>query len=98
MGSGIQMLTGRTAKYVEAIIREGDDFDYYRWLRRVREEDGRLKSVAVSSSVHPFAPGPDHPAGIARNPGEFRDSATAHTEKHKSLMGQVIRGGCHGTK
>ena len=51
MESKIQMLTGRTAKYVEAMIREGDNFDYYRWLQRVREEEARVKSVAASTSV-----------------------------------------------
>jgi len=92
------MLTGRTAKYVEAMIHEGDDFDYYRWLRRVRQEDARLKSVAVSTSVQHIVPRPDHPAKITQNPGEFKDPETADTERHKSSVGPVIRGGCHGTK
>src|SRR6266404_6897885 len=98
MESKIQMLTGRTAKYVEAMIREGDDFDYYRWLRRVREEEAQLKSVAVSTSVQPIAPEPDHPAKIAQNPGEFRESEAAHTEKHKSTVGRAIREAGHCTK
>jgi hypothetical protein len=98
MESKIQMLTGRTAKYVEAMIREGDDFDYYRWLRQVREEEAQLKSVAVSTSVQPIAPRPDHPAKIAQNPGEFIDSETADTEKHKSAVGPVIQGVSHCTK
>jgi hypothetical protein len=87
MGSEIEMLTGRTAKYVEAMIREGNDFDYYRWLRRVREEEAQLKSVAVSTSVQPIAPGPDHPTKISQNPGEFIDSNTADNEKQKSAVG-----------
>src|SRR5260370_10993585 len=87
MGSKIQMLTGRTAKYVEAMIREGDDFDYYRWIRRVREEEAQLKSVAASTSVQPIAPEPDHPAKIAQNPGEFIDSETADNEKQKLAVG-----------
>jgi hypothetical protein len=33
------MLPSRTARYVEARIREGDNFDYRKWLRRVREEE-----------------------------------------------------------
>jgi hypothetical protein len=92
MGSEIQMLTGRTAKYVEAMMREGDDFDYFKWLRRVREEDARLKSVAVSTSIQPIAPRLDHPAKIAQNPDEFRE--TAHKEKHKPAVRRVI----HGTR
>src|SRR6266852_8155150 len=98
MGSKIQMLTDRTAKYVESMIREGKDFDYHRWLRRVREEEAQLKSVAVSTSVQPIAPGPDHPAKIAQNPGEFRDSETADKEKHKPAVGRAIQEAGHRTK
>jgi hypothetical protein len=97
-GVEIQMLTGRTAKYVEAMIREGKDFDYYRWLRRVREEEAQLKSVAVSTSGQPIAPGPDHPAKNARNPSQFSDSGTTDEEHHKLAVQQVIPGVCHGTK
>jgi hypothetical protein len=92
------MLTGRTAKYVEAMIREGDDFDYFKWLRRVQQEEARVKSVAVSTPVQPIVPGPDHPAKIAHNPGEFIDSETAGKGEHKSAVQQVIRGVRHGTK
>ena len=27
------MLSPRTAKYVAALIREGDNFDYHKWLK-----------------------------------------------------------------
>jgi hypothetical protein len=92
------MLTGRTAKYVEAMIGEGDDFDYYRWLRRVREEEAQLKSVAVSTSVQPIVPRPDHPAKTAQNPGEFKDPETADTAKHKSVVRRTIQQVGHCTK
>jgi hypothetical protein len=92
------MLTGRTAKYVEAMIREGDDFDYYRWLRGVQQEDARLKSLAVSTSVQHIVPRPDHPAKIAQNPGEFRDSETADNQKHKLAVGRAIQRVGHGAK
>jgi len=92
------MLTGRTAKYVEAMIREGDDFDYYRWLRQVREEEAQLKSVAVSTSVQPIAPGPDHPAKIAQNQSQFNGSETADHAKHKSAVRPAIQGVGHCTK
>jgi hypothetical protein len=98
MGSKIQMLTGRTAKYVEAMIREGDDFDYYRWLRQVREEEAQLKSVAVSTPVQPIVPRPDHPAKTAQNPGEFKDPETADTAKHKSAVRPAIQVVGHCTK
>jgi hypothetical protein len=35
----------RTAKYVDALIREGDNFDFRKWLRRVREEEAQAKQV-----------------------------------------------------
>jgi hypothetical protein len=51
------MLSPRTAKYVEARIREGDNFDYRRWLRRVRGEEDRAKQVpAAYSSGESVAP------------------------------------------
>ena len=34
---GTALLSSRTAKYVEAMIREGDNFDYVSWLKKVRE-------------------------------------------------------------
>jgi hypothetical protein len=86
MGLKRQMLTGRTAKYVEALIREGDDFDYFRWLHRVREEEARLKSASVSTSMQPIAPGPGHPTKIAQNPEKVRDSQTTDREKHKTAL------------
>jgi hypothetical protein len=42
------MLSPRTAKYVEALVLEGDDFDYFKWLRRVREEEAQAKQAPVA--------------------------------------------------
>jgi hypothetical protein len=42
------MLSPRTAKYVAAMIREGDDFDYYKWLKRVREEESQASHVPTA--------------------------------------------------
>jgi hypothetical protein len=79
------------------MIREGDDFDYYRWLRQVREEEARLKSVAVSTtSVQPIASGPDHHAKIAQNPNHFSGSETADHAKHKSAVRPAIQEAGHG--
>ena len=49
------MLTPRTAKYVEALNREGDQFDYCKWLQRVRDEEVQAKLVpaAISSGEPP---------------------------------------------
>jgi hypothetical protein len=37
------LLSPRTAEYVEAMIREGDSFDYSKWLKRVRQEAAQAK-------------------------------------------------------
>jgi hypothetical protein len=39
----------RTAKYVEAMTREGDNFDYYKWLKRVREEEAEAKQARTAT-------------------------------------------------
>jgi hypothetical protein len=46
----LSMFSPRTAKYVEARIREGDDFDYRKWLRRVREEETQAKQIPAAFS------------------------------------------------
>ncbi|MGO9847958.1 MAG: hypothetical protein ACLPKT_15590, partial [Methylocella sp.] len=33
------LLPARTVKYIDALNREGDHFDYRKWLQRVREEE-----------------------------------------------------------
>ncbi len=33
------LLPARTVKYIDALNREGDRFDYGKWLQRVREEE-----------------------------------------------------------
>ncbi len=33
------LLPARTVKYIDALNREGDKFDYWKWVRRVREEE-----------------------------------------------------------
>lgn len=38
-------MSPRTAKYVVAMIRENDDFDYNQWLKRVREEEAEAKQA-----------------------------------------------------
>jgi hypothetical protein len=43
------MYTGRTAKYTQALIREGDNFGYAKWLRRTQEEEARANRVAAAS-------------------------------------------------
>jgi hypothetical protein len=52
------LMSARTAKYVEAMIRQGDGFDYDMWLKRVREEEAQAKQLsAASGSGHAGAAG-----------------------------------------
>jgi hypothetical protein len=41
--SGEPLLSPRTAHYVATLIREGDKFDYSKWLQRVREGEAQTK-------------------------------------------------------
>ena len=42
------LLSPRTANYVAALIRQGDKFDYFKWLQTVREEEAEAKQAPVS--------------------------------------------------
>ena len=55
------LLSPRTADYVAALIREGDDFDYCEWLQRVRGEEASTKCTP-SKLVDPEM---DHQAGTS---------------------------------
>jgi hypothetical protein len=49
-------MSPRTAQYVEAMMREGDNFDYDGWLKRVREEEVQAKQFSAgirSGDVNP---------------------------------------------
>jgi hypothetical protein len=45
----MMLLSSRTGKYVDAMIQEGDKFDFRRWLRRVREEEAQAKHFPAHS-------------------------------------------------
>ena len=40
---GSFLLSPRTVSYIDALIREGDKFDYSKWLERVREGEAQAK-------------------------------------------------------
>jgi hypothetical protein len=42
------LFSPRTADYVSSLIREGDKFDYYKWLHRVREEEAEATQVPAT--------------------------------------------------
>ena len=44
------LMPPRTKKYFEATIREGDNFDYDKWLKRVREEEAQAKQAEVTGT------------------------------------------------
>lgn len=46
----------RTEKYVEAMIREGDNFDYRKWLQGVRMEETEAMQVPAVPFVSEFVP------------------------------------------
>jgi hypothetical protein len=39
------LFSPRTANYVAALIRQGDKFDYFKWLQRVRDEEAQAKQA-----------------------------------------------------
>jgi hypothetical protein len=43
-------MSPRTVKYVQAMVREG--FDYNEWLKQVREQDARAKQVQPATTAH----------------------------------------------
>ena len=50
-------MSPRTVKYVEAMIREGDNFDYHKWLKMVRDEEARATQVSTTSDSREAAQG-----------------------------------------
>jgi hypothetical protein len=44
------LMSPRTAKYVEAMVHEG--FDYYEWLKEIREEEAQAKQAPTAISPH----------------------------------------------
>jgi hypothetical protein len=58
------LLSPRTANYVAALIRQGDKFDYFKWLKRVREEEDQAKQISATfASGKIIAPELDPPIG-----------------------------------
>ena len=45
------LLSARTASYVAALIREGDSFDYSKWLQEVKEKERGTKQVLAASTT-----------------------------------------------
>jgi hypothetical protein len=50
------LMSPRTVKYVGAMIREGDNFDYHQWLKMVRDEEAQATRVSATSASGEAAP------------------------------------------
>ena len=50
------LMSPRSAKYVEALIREGNNFGYQKWLQQVREEEAQAKQISPASASGEPAP------------------------------------------
>ena len=64
------MLSPRTAKYVDALIREGDNFDYRKWLRWVRDEEAQAKQFPATCFLGELPPSE---VGDSTNTPDLRD-------------------------
>ena len=47
----LPLISPRTASYVAALIREGDKFDYSKWLREVREKERGAKQIPAAPTL-----------------------------------------------
>ena len=78
------LMSPRTAKYVEAIIREGDKFDFYKWLKGVREEEGQAKQVSTTFDSREAAQGQS-----GNRPSTF-DNPDAPSRAAPTSMGSLL--------
>jgi hypothetical protein len=71
------LMSARTAKYVEAMIRQGDGFDYDMWLKRVREEEAQAKQLSAAS-------GSGHAGAIGQMANPVSKSANHDASPHSA--------------
>jgi hypothetical protein len=71
------LMSPRTAKYVEAIIREGDKFDFYKWLKGVREEEGQARQVSTTSGSGQAAQSGNRPSTFDNPDAPLRAAPTS---------------------
>jgi hypothetical protein len=74
------LVSPRTAKYVEAMIREGDNFDYNEWLKKIRQEEAQAKQDQAA-----ITPG-DLVAARAGNPINVSGSRDARPSSGPALI------------
>jgi hypothetical protein len=44
------LISPRTVKYIEALTRDGDNFDYDQWLKRAREEEAQATQILTATT------------------------------------------------
>jgi hypothetical protein len=44
------LISPRTVKYIEALARDGDNFDYGLWLKRAREEEAQARQILTATT------------------------------------------------
>ena len=90
------LMSPRTAKYVEAMIREGDQFDYHKWLKRVRDGEPRAKQLSAPSTTGYAATAQiENPIGASDNRHAWPRSAPAiPAPRAKRQSGQDLKDTC----
>ena len=92
------LLSPRTADYVAALIREGDDFDYCEWLQQVQGKEAQAKQSQQTSAsgktvAKEIAPQIARPESRQSCPTSMRLARHAAISKGMSRSNQ----GCAGT-
>ena len=78
-------MSARTVKYVEAMIRQGDNFDYNQWLRRIREEEAKAKQLSAASGS-----GQATAAGQVANPVSKSANRDALPRSAQALLRPIL--------
>jgi len=79
------LMSARTVKYVEAMIRQGDNFDYNQWLRRIREEEAKAKQLSAASGS-----GQATAAGQVANPVSKSANRDALPRSAQALLRPIL--------
>jgi len=78
-------MSARTAKYIEALTREGDNFDYDQWLKMIREEEAQAKQILTAATPR------DVVAARADHPINTSDSRDARPSLSPVLISKLAR-------
>ena len=78
-------MSPRTAKYIEALTREGDNFDYDQWLKMIREEEAQAKQILTAITPR------DVVAARADHPINTSDSRDARPSLSSVLISKPAR-------